>query len=80
LKRLGKSAKNLTVVSSDRQVQVEARAVHAAVLSSESFAGLLKQARTSAQESTKDRSASPEEVDYWLKRFGDKKYKDWEGL
>src|SRR5512134_2195825 len=33
LKRLGKSAKNWTVVSSDRQVQAEARAAQAEILS-----------------------------------------------
>lgn len=35
---LGKSARGVTVVSSDRQVQVNARALHAAVLSSDEFA------------------------------------------
>jgi predicted RNA-binding protein with PIN domain len=37
LKKLGKRAKNVRVVSSDRQVQQAARAVHATVISSEDF-------------------------------------------
>lgn len=48
LKKLGKGAKNWTVVSSDRQVQANARSVHAEVMSSDAFAGMLKQARDSA--------------------------------
>src|SRR5918996_1831194 len=48
LKKLGKSARNWTVVSSDRQVQAEARAVHAEVISSDSFAAMLQQARNTA--------------------------------
>lgn len=69
LKRLGRAAKNWTVVSSDKQVQAEARAVHAEVISSESFANLLKQARDSAPKSAEDRKLSPKEVDDWLKLF-----------
>jgi len=38
LKQLGKRARNVTVVSSDRQVQQAARAAHANVTSSEDFA------------------------------------------
>jgi predicted RNA-binding protein with PIN domain len=38
LKRLGRAAKNWTVVSSDRQGQADARAARAEVLSSEEFA------------------------------------------
>ena len=38
LKKLGKRARNVTVVSSDRQVQQAARAVHAKVVSSREFA------------------------------------------
>jgi hypothetical protein len=41
LQRLGNSARNWTVVSSDGQVQVAARAVRAQVLSAEAFARLL---------------------------------------
>src|SRR5687768_12705029 len=38
VKRLGKSAKNWIVVSSDRQVQAESRAAQAEVVSSDAFA------------------------------------------
>jgi len=73
LKELGKNAKNWTVVSSYRQVQTEARAVHAVVLSADSFAAILKRARSSAPKSNREQKTSSEEIDYWLKRFGDKK-------
>ncbi len=38
LSKLGKRARNVTIVSSDRQVQQAARAVHASVISSQAFA------------------------------------------
>jgi predicted RNA-binding protein with PIN domain len=69
LKRLGKSARNWTVISSDRQVQAEARAVHAEVTSSDVFAALLKQARNSAPKPTVEHNLSPREVEDWLKLF-----------
>jgi predicted RNA-binding protein with PIN domain len=69
LQRLGKSAKNWTVVSSDRQVQAEARAAHAEVTSSDAFAAMLKQVRSSAPKSDSDRSLSAKEVEDWLKLF-----------
>jgi predicted RNA-binding protein with PIN domain len=76
LQRLGRSARNWTVISSDRQVQAEARAVHAEVISSESFAGTLKQTRSQTRGAS-DRTLSPQEVDEWLKIFeqrGNKKF------
>ena len=69
LKRLGRAAKNWIVVSSDRQVQAEARARHSEVITSEAFAKQLKQARNSAPKSSEDRKLSPKEVDEWLKIF-----------
>jgi predicted RNA-binding protein with PIN domain len=39
LRKLGKRAQNMIVVSSDHQIQTAARAVHARVISSEDFAG-----------------------------------------
>jgi predicted RNA-binding protein with PIN domain len=69
LKRLGKGARNWTVVSSDRQVQAEARAVHAEVLSSDSFAAMLQQARNSTPKPASDKNLSPREVEEWLKLF-----------
>ena len=73
LKKLGKSAKNWTVVSSDRQVQAEARAAHAEILSSESFAKMLEQARNSAPKPTDERKLTQKELDDWLKLFGGKR-------
>jgi predicted RNA-binding protein with PIN domain len=75
LKKLGKGAKNWTVVSSDRQVQANARSVHAEVMSSDAFAGMLKQARDSAPKQNHDRKISPQEVDEWLKIFERRKPK-----
>jgi predicted RNA-binding protein with PIN domain len=69
LKRLGKSAKNWTVVSSDRQVQAETRAAHAEVISSDAFAVTLKQARNSASKPSSERNLSSKEVEDWLKLF-----------
>ena len=73
LKKLGRAAKNWIVVSSDRQVQAEARAVHADVISSELFAKALQQVRDSAPKSTDERKLSQKEVDDWLKLFGGKR-------
>lgn len=75
LKALGMGAKNWTVVSSDRQVQAEAHAVHAEVVSSESFAGMLKHARASAPKPDQERKLSAKEVDDWLKLFEDRRRK-----
>ncbi len=69
LKRLGKGARNWTVVSSDRQVQAEANAMRAEVISSDSFAVTLKQARSSAPKSSRDRKLSNEEVEDWMRIF-----------
>ncbi len=71
LKKLGRAAKNWTVVSSDKQVQAEARAARAEVLSSDEFARLLQQTpRGEASKPAADRKVSPAEVDEWLKLFG----------
>jgi len=73
LQRLGRSARNWTVVSSDRSVQASARAVRAQVMPSESFAGLLTQ---SLDETLDDQGEDPqaavgdEELDEWLQLFG----------
>ena len=72
LKRLGKSAKNWIVVTSDRQVQTEARALHAEIISSDSFAKLSQQAHDSAPKVTKDRKLSDSEVNEWLRIFEEK--------
>jgi hypothetical protein len=73
LKKLGRAAKNWTVVSSDREVQADAREARAEVLSSEGFARLLQQTpRVENSKPAQDRKVSPAEVDEWLKIFGSK--------
>ena len=75
LKKMGKSAKNWTVVTSDHRVQLEARDVRAEVITSDAFANILKQARNAAPKSSNDRKLSEQEVEDWLNLFGGKKQK-----
>jgi predicted RNA-binding protein with PIN domain len=73
LKRMGRSAKNWTVVSSDREVKTAAHSAHAAALSSEEFAQMLYQTpRGETNKPAADRKVSPGEVDEWLKIFSSK--------
>jgi predicted RNA-binding protein with PIN domain len=67
--KMGKSAQNWTVVSSDRQVQADARSARADVVSSDDFAKRLKQSRNTAPKPANDRALSGQEVDEWLKLF-----------
>ncbi len=74
LESLGGSARNWTVVSSDREVQAAARGAHARRLSSEEFARRLRDAAAAAlygaQESLgEDGKLSRQEVEEWLKIF-----------
>jgi len=73
LKRLGRAARNWTVVTSDRQVQAEARAAGASVVSSDVFAEQVA-ASTCATglPSAPDASLSEKEVEDWLKLFREK--------
>lgn len=75
LKKMGKAAKNWTVVSSDRQVQADAHAAHAEVISSDEFAGMIKSVNQSAPKSTGERKLSKNEVDEWLKLFSERRDK-----
>ena len=75
LKTFGKSARNWTVVSSDRQVQADARAALAEVVSSEVFAVLLKETRNATPKPNSERKLSPQEVDDWLKLFEQRRHK-----
>lgn len=72
LKRLGKEARNWTVVSSDHEVQSSARAARATVVTSEVFARqlLLSLARPPSEGDTQEQILSEEEVDDWLSLFG----------
>jgi predicted RNA-binding protein with PIN domain len=72
LRRLGGEARNWTVVSSDRDVQVNARTVRAKIIPAEVFAEQLIELMegpddTSSQE---EGELSPQEVENWLQIFG----------
>ena len=70
LKKLGKRARNVTVVSSDRQVAVAARAVHAAVMTSEAFAAAWADLMEEEPElDPRDRLLNEDEVLYWENIF-----------
>ena len=73
LHRLGKEARNWTVVSSDRQVQASAKAMRANVLTAVEFARQLRQTtsrpKTQIHDKTEPSGVTSEEVDYWLKVF-----------
>lgn len=73
LARLGKNARNWTVVSSDLAVQASARAAHAHYVSSESFAQKIEEDRIAAPpnlEKQPDASLTSQEIDDWLDFFG----------
>lgn len=73
LKALGRAARNWTVVSSDRQVQNDARAVGASVITSAVFAEQVTSARIPDQGSGHDAGLSDAEVEEWLTLFREKK-------
>ena len=72
LSRMGKDAKNWTVVTSDREILVEAKSAHSQTLKSAEFAAELRRAN-SGDSSDPDKQDTPEisngEVDYWLGQF-----------
>lgn len=70
LKSLGRAARNWTVVTSDRAVQAEARAVGAVVISSEEFARQVNASTRAADKGSAPEAAmSKEEVEEWLRIF-----------
>ncbi len=71
LKDLGKGARNVTVVSSDRQVAAGARSYHADVKVSAVFAQEMLAAIIQAQKAPEE-TPSPDDADtaYWLEQFG----------
>ena len=74
LKTLGRAARNWTVVTSDRQVQADARTAGATVITSDAFAGQVVEAmRAPAPESTAQEKMSSEEVDEWMRFFRENK-------
>ena len=70
LNGLGKTARNWTVVSSDHQVQAEARSRHAQVLSSEAFASQLVQLSRELPPNEAKGGLSEAEMKEWLDLFG----------
>jgi len=72
LRRLGRAAANWTLVSSDRQVQKEARSLGAQVISSEEFSQQVSSAQEARQKGNESDSGelSAEEVQEWLDLFG----------
>jgi predicted RNA-binding protein with PIN domain len=74
LVRLGKAARNWTVVSSDGRVQRSGEAVHASVLSSEEFAREMSKAQLLGVSVKKhEATLAPEEVEEWLEFFNRKR-------
>ena len=69
LRRLGRAARNWSVVTSDRQVQAAARAAHAGLISSEDFAGQVGRLRRSVDRPEGDTGLSSDEILEWLKLF-----------
>ncbi len=71
LKKLGRAARNWTVVSSDHEVQGAAAAAHAHVVSSEQFAQQLGALRRSGATPIGEKQLSEQELAEWLRLFGD---------
>jgi len=72
LSRMGKDAKNWTVVTSDREILVEAKSAHSQTLKSAEFALELRSVKSGIS-SDLNKQDTPEvsdgEVDYWLDQF-----------
>lgn len=74
LNKMGKSAKNWVVVSSDREVQSAAKINQAQPMSSDEFVKLLKNTLASAPKTSADeKTLSTREVDEWLDIFNKRK-------
>jgi predicted RNA-binding protein with PIN domain len=70
LTRMGKTAKNWTVVSSDGRVERAARAAHAGILSSEEFAREMSRVQAMRTTTSKrEATLAPHEVEEWLDFF-----------
>ena len=70
LMHAGKSARNFTVISSDRQVQVAAHSVHASTISSEEFSKELVEKITSgARHAPGEQKMTEKDLAYWESLF-----------
>lgn len=73
LNKMGRSAKNWIVVSSDREVQSAARLVRAEFISSDEFVKLLRNSRSSVSNTVaEDKKLSSAEVQEWEEIFNSK--------
>ena len=73
LQSLGRAARNWTVITSDRAVQAEARAVSATVISSDEFARQVNAStRAAGKGSAPEAGMSDAEVEEWLRLFREK--------
>jgi predicted RNA-binding protein with PIN domain len=71
LNGMGRSARNWTVVSSDRAVQHNAKSFGARTISAEEFSLRLAQTgSTAGEQEPADFEISKEEVEHWLSEFG----------
>lgn len=70
LRKMGKSAKNWTVVSSDREVLNSAKFAQASRISSDEFAQQIEDAKfTAFSDPSEDKVLSKQEVEQWLEIF-----------
>lgn len=74
LERLGRAARNWTVVSSDGRVRRAAQAAHARVVAAEAFAGQVRAAAVQrAPGGENERTLAPEELEEWLTLFRERR-------
>ena len=71
INQLQQTARNWIVVTSDRHIQVQARAMHAEVISSEEFSIQLEESLQKASEKSKSQpeKLNQDEVEEWLRIF-----------
>ncbi len=72
LSRMGKDAKNWTVVTSDREILVEAKSAHSQILRSADFATALRSVQPGISSDSEKQDApevSDGDVDYWMGLF-----------
>jgi predicted RNA-binding protein with PIN domain len=75
IRGLGNNARNITVISSDRRVQVEVKSLQANVISSEAFSTEIRKALSSpqAEQETRERTLTTNEIEQWEEVFRTKK-------
>jgi len=72
LKRMGRAARNWTIVSSDHRVQAAARAAHAKIMRSEDFAALLTSHQPQTKESAEkdpNLALDQQQINEWAELF-----------